>query len=231
MADILRHAPPLPIVELGAGDGAITAELVRLGRPVTAVELDPKMVGHLRRRFGDAVTVVAADMLTLAGDPTPHHVVSNVPFSITTPFLRRLLSQRGWDTAVLLLQWEVARKRAAVGGTTLLTAQWWPWYEFTLDRRVPADAFAPRPSTDGGILVIRRRDRPLLPVTDRAAYAHLVQAVFTARGRGLGEITRGQLTRTEAARWLRSCGLGTGALPRDVDAAGWVSLYELRRGR
>ena len=97
----------------------------------------------------------------------PHHVVSNVPFGITTPLLRHLLDQRAWTTAVLMLQWEVARKRAAVGGTTLLTASWWPWYAFELAGRVPAAAFRPRPSVDAGILVLRRRDRPLLDDAER----------------------------------------------------------------
>ncbi|WP_265520296.1 hypothetical protein [Oerskovia flava] len=64
--------------------------------------------------------------------------------------------------AVLLTQWEVARKRAAVGGTTVLTAQWWPGYTLTLGRRVAASAFTPRPSVDGGILFIDQRAVPLI---------------------------------------------------------------------
>jgi 23S rRNA (adenine-N6)-dimethyltransferase len=106
--------------------------------------------------FGPRVRVVHDDMLRFRLDGV-HHVVSNVPFGITTPVLRHLLAQRAWSTAVLLLQWEVARKRAAVGGTTLLTASWWPWYEFALAGRVPSTAFRPRPGVDGGILVVGRR--------------------------------------------------------------------------
>lgn len=30
-----------PIVEIGAGDGALTCALQRLGRPLTAIEVDP----------------------------------------------------------------------------------------------------------------------------------------------------------------------------------------------
>lgn len=168
MADILRHAPPLPVLELGAGSGAVTDALVRAGLAVTAVELHPAQVRRLRDRISGQADVVAADMLHFQYADTAHNVVSNVPFGITTPLLRRLLAQQHGQTAVLMLQWEVARKRAGIGGTTMLTASWWPWYEFALDRRVPASAFRPPPAVDAGILIIRRRANPLLAVSERA---------------------------------------------------------------
>lgn len=56
------------------------------------------------------------------------------------------------DGALTAQQWEVARKRAGVGGVTMMTAQTAPWYEFTLHGRVPAHRFRPMPSVDGGIL-------------------------------------------------------------------------------
>ena len=43
-----------PIVELGAGSGAITRQLASLGRPLTALEIDGRRADSLRREFGDA---------------------------------------------------------------------------------------------------------------------------------------------------------------------------------
>lgn len=224
MADILRHAPPRPVLELGAGNGAVTEALLSLNRPVTAVELDPRLVAQLRRRFGPRVDLVEADLLTV-DHPAAHDVVSNVPFGITTPLLRRLLPQRSWQISVLLLQWEVARKRAGVGGTTMLTAAWWPWYEFALDRRVPAAAFAPPPAVDGGILVIRRRDRPLVDPADRQPYQQLVRDVFTGRGRGLHTILRARLRGPAVERWLVRHRVDARQLPRDLTAPQWADMW------
>ena len=224
MADILRHAPPRPVLELGAGNGAVTEALLSLNRPVTAVEVDPRMVAQLRRRFGRRVDVVAADLLTV-DLPAPHDIVSNVPFGITTPLVRRLLPQRSWHTSVLLVQWEVARKRAGVGGTTMLTAAWWPWYEFALDRRVPAAAFAPSPAVDGGILVISRRDRPLLDPTDRQPYQQLARAIFTGRGRGLSAVLRARLPGPALEQWLVRHHVDARQLPRDLTAPQWAELW------
>jgi 23S rRNA (adenine-N6)-dimethyltransferase len=219
VARVAALVPPGPVLELGAGDGALTRRLaMRAG--VTAVELDPGRAAGLRRSLGRRVRVVQADMLRVRLDSP--NVVSNVPFGITTPVLRHLLQEPGWTTAVLLLQWEVARKRAAVGGTTLLTASWWPWYEFGLAGRVPASAFRPRPSVDGGILVIRRRPVPLVPPEERAAYQRLVREMF--RGDRLFPAARRVLP--TAHRWLTTQGLTKEARPKELSAHSWASLYE-----
>jgi 23S rRNA (adenine-N6)-dimethyltransferase len=175
-----------PVVEIGPGDGVLTAALASLHRPVTAVEVDARRVRRLTSHGLPGVRVVAGDVLRWPFPARPHVVAGNVPFHLTTPILRRLLHERHWTDAVLLVQWEVARKRAAGGGTTMMTAMWWPWYTFEMAGRVPASAFRPVPAVDGGILTVRRRAVPL--VTDRAGYQRLVHEVFTGGGRGLGEI-------------------------------------------
>ena len=217
---------PFPIVEWAAGRGAITRPLSRLGRPIEAVELDPRSIARLRQAVGRGVTVRQGDILRHAPPRHPYDLVSNVPFHLTTPILRRLLRMRDWRRAVLLTQWEVARKRASVGGTTLLTAQWWPWYEFTLDIRAPAASFAPRPSVAGGILVIDRRHDALLPTGEQRAYQQFVASVFSGRGRGIAEILRRHgLSGRVVVTWRRTHGVGERYLPRDLAAPAWVDAY------
>ncbi|TQM15329.1 23S ribosomal RNA methyltransferase Erm [Pseudonocardia kunmingensis] len=224
-ARIVALVPPGPVLELGAGDGALTRQLAARSGDVTAVELDPGRVAGLRRALGRRVRVVQADMLRMRLDGAPT-VVSNVPFGITTPVLRHLLAQGSWTTAVLLVQWEVARKRAAVGGTTLLTASWWPWYEFSLGGRVPASSFRPRPAVDGGILVIRRRPEPLVPPAERVAYQRLVREAF--RGDRLLPAVRRALPAPR--RWLAAHGLDAAARPRDLGPQVWAALHAAVNG-
>lgn len=221
-----------PLVEWAAGRGAVTLPLARLGRPVEAVEIDPRSAARLGRVAPGNVTVTRGDILRHAPPPAAYDLVCNVPFHLTTPVLRRLFTLAGWQRAVLITQWEVARKRAAVGGTTLLTAQWWPWFAPRLDRRIPAAAFRPRPSVDAGLLVIDRRTDPLLPAHELRAYQRFAAAVFNGRGRGVQQILVGQgLARDDVRRWAREHGVGQSALPRDLDALAWVGAYRLGRRR
>ncbi|MDR7381863.1 23S ribosomal RNA methyltransferase Erm [Promicromonospora iranensis] len=219
-----------PLVEWAAGRGALTLPLARLGRPLEAVEIDPRSTGRLGRTVPGNVTVTRDDILRHAPPSDPYDLVCNVPFHLTTPVLRRLFTLTGWQRAVLITQWEVARKRAAVGGATLLTAQWWPWFSPRLDRRVPAGAFRPRPSVDAGVLVLDRRAEPLLPAHEQRRYQRFAAAVFNGRGRGLHEIlARHGLPRDDVRRWARENDVRPGALPRELDAHAWVGAYRVSR--
>lgn len=223
-----------PILEFGAGDGALTLPLERLGRPLTAVEIDRRHSAVLRRLVAPATTVVRGDFLRHDLPDGPCVLVGNLPFHLTTSVLRRVLHEDGWTNAVLLVQWEVARRRAAVGGATLMTAQWWPWYEFSLVQRVPAAAFTPRPDVDGGLMTIDRRARPLVRTERRASYQSFVHRAFTGKGRGLREIlTRAApaTTRSEIIRWLDDRRFRAAALPRDLTAAQWADLHALITSR
>ncbi|MEV0696515.1 23S ribosomal RNA methyltransferase Erm [Saccharopolyspora sp. NPDC050389] len=212
MVDLLDPSP-VPIVELGAGRGAITRELVHTGRSITAVELDPHWADELRGSCTRA-RVITCDMLEFRFPDAPHAVVGNLPFGITTAMTRRLLGARCWSEAVLLVQWDVARKRTAGGNQ--LTAQWSPWYEFQLCGRVSARSFRPVPAVDGGVLKILRRAGPLVPFAELRRYQRFVEAVFTGRGRGLSEIVRN----------VTGCRVrDLPELPRDLTAEGWARLY------
>lgn len=212
------------ILELGAGDGALTARLARLNRPVTAIDIDEHRVARLRTSL-PGVRVHHADVLTHPlADPV---IVGNLPFHLTTPIFRRLLGRRSWRTAILLTQWEVARKRAGVGGGTMMTAQSAPWFAFDLAGRVPSWGFAPQPSVDGGVLRISRRDEPLVPDSDRTAYTSFVSNVFTGRGGSLTALISraARVDRNRTKRALRDAGVHGDGRPRDLRPEHWAALW------
>ena len=212
------------ILEIGAGDGALTRHLVRLGRDLRAIDIDARRVDRLRAHV-DGASIHRADALH---EPLNRPViVGNIPFHLTTPLLRRLLDADGWQHSILLTQWEVARKRAGVGGTTMMTAQAGPWYTFRLHDRVPARHFRPMPAVDGGILSIERRTAPLLPRHDRRRFDRFVAAVFRSRGNGIRQILRGVGHQPAAVdRALSEAGIARSALPRDLTPEQWARMWQ-----
>ncbi|SJN12746.1 Methylated-DNA--protein-cysteine methyltransferase [Leucobacter sp. 7(1)] len=213
-----------PILEIGAGDGAITRRLAALGRPLVALELDAQRAEGLQRALPE-VDVRCADALRTSLDASV--LVGNIPFHLTTPILRRILRTPHWRQAILITQWEVARKRAGVGGGTLLTAQVAPWIACTLAGRVPARGFRPSPSVDGGILTLERRTEPLVPAAQRAAYAEFVRRVFTGPGNGLARVL-GRATGIGSAAVsaaMREAGIPNRARPRDLAPQQWAGLW------
>jgi 23S rRNA (adenine-N6)-dimethyltransferase len=219
-----------PIIEVGAVDAALTCALQELGRPLTAIEIDPRRAARLAARTTPCTRVVRSDFLRYPLPRGPHVIVGNLPFHLTTAILRRILHGPGWTNAALLVQWEVARRRAAVGGATMMTAQWWPWFEFGLVRKVSASSFWPRPSVDGGLMTISRRTDPLVAHADRRRYQAMVHQVFTGRGDGIAQILKRRMPPDLARQWLRDDHVRASTLPRDLTAAQWAKLFTLSSG-
>lgn len=170
------------VVEIGAGRGALTYALARRGVDVVALEKDPHWAESLRRevrrrRLDGAVRVVCCDALEYRMPRRPHRVIGSLPFGATTAILRRLLDDPGspLERADLIVQWEVARKRAVTPPSTLLSTTWAPWWSFEVVRRLPASAFRPVPSVDAAVLRVARRDPPLLPLRMAGPYASFVR--------------------------------------------------------
>lgn len=145
------------VLDIGAGDGALTAPLVASGARVIAVELHPERVVALRRRFADApVRVVRADARDLRLPGRPFRVVASPPYAATTALLRRLLTPGAHMTAAdLVLERAAARRWASP--TAPGAGRWRREFEAGLGRPVPRRAFTPRPPVDTSTLVLRRR--------------------------------------------------------------------------
>lgn len=217
-----------PILEIGPGGGALTLDLQGLDRPLTAVEIDERRVRSLRQLADPRVRLVHDDILRHRLPAEPHVVVGNLPFHLTTAILRKLLHAPGWTEAVLVVQWEVARRRAAVGGASMMTAQWWPWVDFSVGQRIPARAFDPSPGVDAGLLTLERRAVPLVDRSRQAAYRAFVHRVFTGRGRGIDAVLAGVVgsaRRPAVRRWLTREGIPPQALPKDLTAVQWAGLF------
>src|SRR5258708_15145826 len=160
------------------------------GADVVAIELDPVWAERLEERartIGPGrVQVVHGDFLSVRMRSKPYRVVGCPPFGQTTALLRRLLDRPDGNLrrADLIVQWEVARKRAARPPGTLLSTTWAPWWEFHLGAQVRASQFRPIPKVDGGLLTILRRDPPLLPTTMVRPYADFVSANWPFQTKG-----------------------------------------------
>jgi 23S rRNA (adenine-N6)-dimethyltransferase len=214
--------PRSTVLDLGAGRGAVTAPLARTGARVLAIERDPAFVERLRRRFAadDHVRVVHADARTV---PLPHRrfwVVASIPFSISTPLLRRLLSPvtSRLAGADLIVEWGLARRLTEPCPRSLEVACWAARFELRLLHRVPAASFEPRPAVNAAHLRIRRWDDvpPGIGTLLRAAYATPGRPARAVLGEFVG--------RRRAHRLLTASGIDPPAPAATVAVEQWLTL-------
>jgi 23S rRNA (adenine-N6)-dimethyltransferase len=205
-------------LELGAGTGVLTSALARSAGHVVAVEIDPQLATGLRARMPE-VEVLNADALRVPLPDQPFKVVANLPFDGATAILRRLLDPRAFlVSADVIVEWNVACKRASVWPSTQLSTYWGAWFELSVVRRLPRCVFAPPPRVDAGVLRIVRRRASLVPVDERREYE-----AFLARGYREGP--RAVIPWRELKRCEAELGFDRRGQARDLDLHQWAELY------
>lgn len=228
VADLERSTGAL---EIGPGEGALTAWLLRAGKPVRAIDADPRAVEALRARFGAALEVSLGDATRddlgalLPGERPV--VVGNLPYNAASLIHRRVLALGARVArAVLMFQKEVALRLVARPGVhdygvpsilTAVAAQAW------IVREVGPEAFAPRPKVDSAVVLIEPRTTPLVASVDLEAFGDFVSAAFQQRRKTLGNALAGRRELLEAA------GIALSRRAEELEPEVWVRLFEMAK--
>jgi 16S rRNA (adenine1518-N6/adenine1519-N6)-dimethyltransferase len=223
------------VLEIGPGIGILTGALLRAGASVTAVEVDRRLVAHLRDRFahetalrlveGDALDVELADLIA-----PPWDLVANLPYHITSPVLHHVLGPEPRpERFVLMLQREVAERiSAAPGGLSYVSVFVQYHADVRILRVVPASSFEPSPAVESAVLVGETRPRRLDPEREDELW-RLVQAAFRERRKMLHNVLPRQLPFVGRDRFvtaLEAAGIDHDRRPQTVSVDEWLDLAE-----
>ena len=230
-ARIVRLLEPEParVLEIGPGRGALTAPLLERFDRVLALELDEPLVEPLRRRFaGTALEVRHADALRepleplLAGE-APWQVAANLPYSVGTAILRRLLRCHQLVTrVVVMLQREVAERVVATPGGKghgLLALERAARASARIAFHVPPQAFRPRPRVTSSVVVLHL-ERPQHPAADLEPALELAARALTRPRKMMVNALSGGVTRQD----LEAAGIDPAARPGTLELDRWVAL-------
>jgi len=228
-----RVVPGERIVEVGPGVGILTAQLLAAGASVTAVELDFRLAGHLRKRFVEQprLSLVEADFLDVeVADvvAAPWALVANVPYHITSPILHHVLDTEPRPTRfVMMVQREVAERIASPpGGMSYLSVFVQYHAQVEVAFSVPAAAFEPAPKVDSAILTGTARERRL-GKEDEDELWRLVQAGFRERRKMIHNVLARQLPGLDRERvdaGLAACGIAPDRRPQTLSVDEWMAL-------
>ena len=122
--------------------------------------------------------------------PSAKIIVSNVPYSISSPLLLKVLESPTWKRAVLTFQKDFAARLLAESGTKdygrlTLAAEYYADVE--LHGSYPPESFFPSPKVSSRIVELRRREEPAIQVADPEIFWRLIRVLFTQRNRLLAK--------------------------------------------
>ena len=209
------------VLEIGPGCGSLTKHLCDSANRVLAVELDERLIPLLNAFLEDKknLTVIQGDVMSLnlsevtADLKKPFAVVANIPYYITTPLIRLLLSgDLPVSRLALMVQQEVADKILASPGEE----GWGPLSilcqflcEPRLAVKVPAEMFTPPPKVDSAFVVLPRREKPAVDVKDREMFFRVANAAFALRRKTMVNnlCATFRVERAQALAWMAAAGL------------------------
>lgn len=200
VAGALEAGPDDEVLEIGPGHGELTRHLAGEVGLLVGVELDRELAAELEERYRgrDDVRIVRGDILELdpaevSRDPGRLLVIGNIPYSVTTPILFRLLERPRPRRIVVMVQREVAdRIVAGPGGKEYGALTIGVRIVADVERitRVPRHVFRPPPRVDSTVLRIVPHRPPRLDAAGEAEVRTLVRAAFRWRRKQLQRILR-----------------------------------------
>ena len=176
------------VIEVGPGLGMLTETLLKEAGRVIAVEVDEALTNALTQSLSQSsnLTLVNADILETSPEQllnagvTSYKLVANLPYNIASPVLRRFLEAPFKPSLiVVMVQREVAKNMMATAPNMNLLAIGVQLYgKPKIVRKVPPDAFYPRPRVDSAIVRINVYDRPSVDVSDVDTFFKVARAGF-----------------------------------------------------
>lgn len=173
------------VLEIGPGKGVLTKHLALKAKEVIAIELDSRLYVELTGTMPENVRLIHGDAVKTDFHSLPFFskVVANLPFWISSDITLKLL-EYPFDKAILIYQWEFARRLTAGPGSkdygrlSVLLA-----YKACcrLLERIPKSNFSPPPEVDAAIVELIPRTSPAFLVRDETFFFKFVKVLFAHR--------------------------------------------------
>ncbi|WP_165867398.1 23S ribosomal RNA methyltransferase Erm [Paenibacillus pinisoli] len=217
------------VLDIGAGKGSLTFPLADQAGKVIAVETDAEFVRVLRAKAeGDPrIRIIHGDFRLIRLPKEAFHVAANIPFSITTPILEKLLGPEGraFQRGVLIVEKGAARRltQSETGDPRLLL--WRMHFVLKMQSVIPRAHFAPPPRVDAAVLRIERREHPMIPVQHSARFVGFAKHMLREPRLAAAHALRGIFTPAQIKASMQLANVSREQPVRSLTLEQWASLF------
>lgn len=213
------------VIEIGAGMGFVTEQLVKHAKKVIAIELDEDAIKELKKIPCDNLELIHQDILkTDLSELSDEKVkiVANIPYYITSPIIAHLLGEINdlnnknrakISDIILMVQYEVAQRIVATEkspskqyGLLTILAQFWADCEII--KKVGRKSFYPSPKVDSALVRLKVRQEPKLKLSDYTHYRKTIKAAFAQRRKNIKNcLLSGGFSKENISKTLETLGI------------------------
>ncbi len=197
MADAVRESTdkPIGVLEIGAGVGVLTKELLERCEKVVCVELDTRLFPVLEDTLSgyDNLTLINGDILKIdLQQVIKEHfegmeifVCANLPYYITSPVIMRLLEEKlPFNKIIVMVQKEAgdrlcARVGSRESGAVTVAVNYYAEAKKLFD--VSRGSFFPSPKVDSCVIGLDLTKKGNYKVKDEALFFKMIKSAFAQR--------------------------------------------------
>ena len=208
---------------------------------MTAIEIDERLHANLASRYAAEarLKLIRADFLGLDLSILPQRckIVSNLPYSVASPILQRILPWPGWSEAILMFQKEVAeRLEAGPGGRDYGILSISVALHASAERLfdVGRFSFRPAPKVQSSVVRLLRMDTSPLPDgVSPEEVLRVAKAAFSQRRKMAANSISSTLglDRVAVVSALESCGIAPTARGETIGLDAFARLAVALRPR
>ena len=181
------------VLEIGPGLGALTTQLVERGHQVFLIERDKKLAEFLRTQELQNTNLEHADVLEFDFETIfpkkIFYIISNAPYSISTPILEKALEIKSRvPHMVFLFQEEVINRICAEpGNKNYGRLAIWVQCQCDIERgpRISKENFFPKPDVESRLVKLTPSKNPLVPEPQQTQFLEWIAGVFKQRRKTL----------------------------------------------
>ena len=185
------------VIEIGPGLGFLTNYLQQATTNVLCYEIDEQMVEHLNE-LNYNISIINDDFLkrnlnkdfkNIFDNSNNITLVANLPYYITTPIPLKVLEETSRiDKMIVMMQTEVAKRLCGKPSTKDYNALSVLIQYFTNPRiifNVSPKSFFPEPNVESSVVMIEKKEEPLLEVENLDFFLKFNRNIFAQRRKTL----------------------------------------------
>lgn len=218
------------VLDLGAGKGALTSVMSKKAKKVIAVEYDGKFVNILEQKFihNPNVKVVHQDILKIHLPKEPFIVVSNIPYSITTPIMKMLLNRptSNFQRGIIVMEKGAAKRFTSNFVKDSYVIAWRMWFDIRYVKGISRKNFTPMPSVDSAMITINRKVKPMVAFKDYRNFCGLADYVLKNPQLSIDSALRGVFTPPQIKQLKRNLRIKNAISVATLTEQQWCFIFE-----
>jgi 16S rRNA A1518/A1519 N6-dimethyltransferase RsmA/KsgA/DIM1 with predicted DNA glycosylase/AP lyase activity len=213
------------ILDLGAGQGIITRELLKRDYRVEAIELDTGLYQQLQADFGDKAKIIQQDIRSIKYPIEPFYIISNPPFNIFSELVKGIYLAKNSPEAALIFGQKEAIERV-IGQTepSIISIILNSIYKCEIVYNFEADDFSPKPNVE--VKLLRLEKIPTSIWKHKQDYIKFISYAFSQQKSNLGKNLEDIFTYEQWKRLAKTHQFHIQAKPQELSISQWKGLYQ-----